>query len=1018
LVSFIYTNPLQTPVCLVLLTLRKTITMKINVLDKGFVEYIDHMGSDSRIVEAARVSYNGHSKGEEQDRKLLGYLYRNHHCYHPDMEVLTVEGWKKWRECSDEEVFAVPNSDSKTLTFEKLQVLKFPVVDEEMLSFNNSRMSFCVTNNHKMWFKGKYQDNFSLVDAGSMNKWGHFDRGSNYSVPNVGSDKFFELIGFYLGDGFLYSKNIISFRLCKSRKVEYLRNLLGSLNVPYSLDKDGVTSSGSEIFQYKFLVKDVPDIEKYIDLSKTAKYKSIDIKVLTDSQKAGLLAGMINSDGSIATGRKQTQFSSSSPDLCNVFMSISSLFGFDCHRVQSKDGCYSCIIYPNSSRISLEARKHYFSSIKYSGEVFCTTTSTNLLLVRGDSSKFSFVCGNSSPFEMCKITFKIKMPLFVAAQFNRHRMQNCLSGNTLLNFDLPSGNKFKSYKMRLDDFVDKWMNGASPIPTNQIKYDIRNISQDQLYTVHEVSELTGCSESYVRNIPNLKRVYYSKYKYRVLGSDIINWIIRDPKYVRMPMKSSLSKMKLRYFDEDEKVIKHCNIVDVFDQGEKNVYKIYLKDGKTIKCTEDHRLLSDIGWGTLKDLTDFRETDKCISFKPVRLATNGVALYKNKEWLESQKNKNLFVSEIAERAGCSYHTIRKWLNIHGLNYTPKERGLLGGRSQLGRKRAVKNKRIFTAAQIDKIKESRIGDKSHFWKGGITPARALIGRWTTKNSKHVHEKYGYKCQICGGQRNLHAHHIDPVWNNESKGFELDNLITLCQKCHSGIHGNNLEILFKQFIDDGRDIKAFFCENTERLHSPDSKRKSGGRPLSIGYSEIVKIESVGLEKVYDIEVSNKFHNFIANNIVVHNCNYVSFRYTEPEEDFYIPTTWRKQSTNNKQVSDVVENWQPSFLGIKEACVGLEYENYVGHEQCSKGLVEYCSEALSIYKSMVESGIGREMARMILPQNLYTTCYSCWDLNNLIKFLKLRDHPHAQWEIQEYARAMKEVAKQHFPWTMELVQ
>jgi flavin-dependent thymidylate synthase len=544
--------------------------MKINVLDKGFVEYIDHMGSDSRIVEAARVSYNGHSKGEEQDRKLLGYLYRNHHCYHPDMEVLTVEGWKKWRECSDEEVFAVPNSDSKTLTFEKLQVLKFPVVDEEMLSFHNSRMSFCVTNNHKMWFKGKYQDSFSLVDAGSMNKWGHFDRGSNYSVPNVGSDKFFELIGFYLGDGFLYSKNIISFRLCKSRKVEYLRNLLGSLNVPYSLDKYGVTSSGSEIFQYKFLVKDVPDIEKYIDLSKTAKYKSIDIKVLTDSQKAGLLAGMINSDGSIATGRKQTQFSSSSPDLCNVFMSISSLFGFDCHRVQSKDGCYSCIIYPNSSRISLEARKHYFSSIKYSGEVFCTTTSTNLLLVRGDSSKFSFVCGNSSPFEMCKITFKIKMPLFVAAQFNRHRMQNL-----------------------------------------------------------------------------------------------------------------------------------------------------------------------------------------------------------------------------------------------------------------------------------------------------------------------------------------------------------------------------------------------------------------------------------------------------------NYVSFRYTEPEEDFYIPTTWRKQSTNNKQVSDVVEDWEPKCKFHEN-----DEQVYIGHESVSFVFRSKCKDMLNFYKSLVASGVGREMARMILPQNLYTTCYSCWDLNNLIKFLKLRDHSHAQWEIQEYARAMKEVAKQHFPWTMELVQ
>jgi thymidylate synthase (FAD) len=45
----------------------------------GFVELLDHYGSDARIVAAARISYDGENKGEEQDKKLLFYLYKNRH---------------------------------------------------------------------------------------------------------------------------------------------------------------------------------------------------------------------------------------------------------------------------------------------------------------------------------------------------------------------------------------------------------------------------------------------------------------------------------------------------------------------------------------------------------------------------------------------------------------------------------------------------------------------------------------------------------------------------------------------------------------------------------------------------------------------------------------------------------------------------------------------------------------------------------------------------------------------------
>src|ERR1022692_207305 len=51
----------------------------ITVLDHGFVRYVDHMGTDERIVEAARISYKSPSKGVEADTKLINYLFKNKH---------------------------------------------------------------------------------------------------------------------------------------------------------------------------------------------------------------------------------------------------------------------------------------------------------------------------------------------------------------------------------------------------------------------------------------------------------------------------------------------------------------------------------------------------------------------------------------------------------------------------------------------------------------------------------------------------------------------------------------------------------------------------------------------------------------------------------------------------------------------------------------------------------------------------------------------------------------------------
>lgn len=138
----------------------------------------------------------------------------------------------------------------------------------------------------------------------------------------------------------------------------------------------------------------------------------------------------------------------------------------------------------------------------------------------------------------------------------------------------------------------------------------------------------------------------------------------------------------------------------------------------------------------------------------------------------------------------------------------------------------------------------------------------------------------------------------------------------------------------------------------------------------------------------------------------NQRSYRYSEAPDDFYIPKIWRKQDVKNKQGS-TNEVFEPE--------IKTNFELSRGNEFVSKTFSDYCEQTLQVYKSMINSGVSREMARMILPQNIYTEIYFNIDLNNLTKLLTLRLDEHAQWEIRQYAQAMYEIFKELYPWTAE---
>lgn len=116
----------------------------------------------------------------------------------------------------------------------------------------------------------------------------------------------------------------------------------------------------------------------------------------------------------------------------------------------------------------------------------------------------------------------------------------------------------------------------------------------------------------------------------------------------------------------------------------------------------------------------------------------------------------------------------------------------------------------------------------------------------------------------------------------------------------------------------------------------------------------------------------------------NEVSARYTELPEEFYVPELDQitTQHTDNKQMRTTTKNESA--------------------DQIQRILQSKNEAAFESYRLLLSLGTPRELARTVLPLGTYTHMFTTVNLHNLLKFIGERDHEHAQYEIQVYARAM----------------
>lgn len=323
-------------------------------------------------------------------------------------------------------------------------------------------------------------------------------------------------------------------------------------------------------------------------------------------------------------------------------------------------------------------------------------------------------------------------------------------------------------------------------------------------------------------------------------------------------KNVISSMLLRVYDEKEKIFTVSNIKNILYSGKKEVYKVSTQSGKSIKCSKEHLFLSENGWITLEKALGLGLTNNNLAYMTNNspfFITNGELLYQNKEWLSNQRALGKSVQDMADEAGCGYYTIRKYLKRYNLQFNHRKNNKNVWNKGV---RGYKLNSVFSEEGKQKIREARSGEKSNFWKGGVTSDRGKIAAWCTRVAKSVHAKNNYTCQRCGkvGGK-LHAHHILPVVDYPEMAYDIENLTTLCENCHREIHNKK-----------------------------ENNRSKNGTPLLAKLEQITSIEYVGVEDTYDIEVEGENHNFVANGFVVHNSySEVSRRYTDKNIEFYVP-------------------------------------------------------------------------------------------------------------------------------------
>ena len=423
---------------------------------------------------------------------------------------------------------------------------------------------------------------------------------------------------------------------------------------------------------------------------------------------------------------------------------------------------------------------------------------------------------------------------------------------------------------------------------------------------------------------------------------------------------NMSENLVRVFDEKTKTLISAPIKEVFKTGVKPVYALLLDNGRKIESTMEHKFLTKDGFKMLSEITtkDF-------------LGCNGVPVYQMQQWLSEAKfeaiENGTGLEGIANKAGVSTHTIRKWLKKHNLQFTKKQVTMYTTIWNKGLDSEMQprfGKVVSEGTRLKMKNSARCGEDSNFFTNGKPRSFSKEVRdYWYKRKNFLVKKLGSVCAISG-----------EVCNEDD--LEIDHILPVSKYPELAYDENNIQLL------------------SRKEHLNKSAKESSERYLTTSWHKVVSITYVGEKETYDLEIDHDSHNYVANGIITHN----SQRYAQSTT--FINRECRLQDEKNRQNSlecfdeDTVHVWK-----VMQA--------------------ELLAVAEKNYQHALDIGIAKEVARTLLPEGLtLSKMYMQGSVRSWLHFIQVRDEEGvAQLEVVDVARKVKVELLKQFPCLEEVI-
>jgi thymidylate synthase (FAD) len=128
-------------------------------------------------------------------------------------------------------------------------------------------------------------------------------------------------------------------------------------------------------------------------------------------------------------------------------------------------------------------------------------------------------------------------------------------------------------------------------------------------------------------------------------------------------------------------------------------------------------------------------------------------------------------------------------------------------------------------------------------------------------------------------------------------------------------------------------------------------------------------------------------------------------------------RNEVSRRYVDFKAETYNPLHLRARDPKLkqGSKEEDVEENEKAAELIQKSHDDAIANYEALMELNVAPEMARMALPQSMYTEFIETSSLYGYARLCKLRLDPHAQREIQEYAKAIDIILREKFPVSWE---